>query len=110
MANAVHWATNEDPPVVVSGPGVLDVTIWRQKNSMTVHLVNLTNPMFMKGPFRELLPLGQQTIRIRLSESSKVKGVKFLAANQKPQVTRSGPDLLVTTPSILDHEILAIDF
>jgi hypothetical protein len=66
--------------------------------------------MFMKGPFRELLPLGQQTIRIRLSESSKVKGVKFLAANQKPQVTRSGPDLLVTTPSILDHEILAIDF
>jgi hypothetical protein len=110
MANAGHWATNEDPPVVVNGPGVLDVTIWRQKNSMTVHLVNLTNPMFMKGPFRELLPLGQQTIRIRLPESSKIKDVKFLAANQKPQVTRSGSDLLVTSPSILDHEILAIDF
>jgi Beta-galactosidase trimerisation domain len=110
MANAVHWATNEHPAVVVSGPGVLDVTIWRQKNSMTVHLVNLTNPMFMKGPFRELLPLPQQAIRIRLSESSKVKGVKFLAANQKPQVTRSGSDLLVITPSILDHEIFAIDF
>jgi hypothetical protein len=42
--NAVEWATDEPPVVQVSGPGVLDVTVWRQKNSMTVHLVNLTNP------------------------------------------------------------------
>jgi len=27
---------------------VLDVTVWRQEHSMTVHLVNLTNPMMMK--------------------------------------------------------------
>ena len=35
---------------------MLDVTVWRQKDSMTVHLVNLTNPMMMKGPMRELIP------------------------------------------------------
>ena len=56
LHNAVEWATNEEPPVSVSGVGVLDVTAWRQKNSMTVHLVNLTNPMMMKGPLRELIP------------------------------------------------------
>ena len=54
---AVEWATNEEKPVTVSGVGVLDVTVWRQKESMTVHLVNLTNPMMMKGPFREIFPI-----------------------------------------------------
>jgi hypothetical protein len=110
LANAVHWASNEQQPVVVSGPGVLDVTVWRQKDSMTVHLVNLTNPMMMKGPIRELLPLGQQTIRVRLPAGAKVGKVKLLAANKTPQVSRSGSELTVVTSSILDHEILAIDF
>ena len=60
LRNAVHWATNEEPTVRVTGPGVLDVTVWRQKASMTVHLVNLTNPMMMKGPIRELIPAGNR--------------------------------------------------
>ena len=64
--NAVRWATDEEPPVEVKGPGVLDVTAWRQEGSMTVHLVNLTNPMMMKGPFRELIPVGEQRVTVRL--------------------------------------------
>jgi len=43
LRNAVTWATNEDPIVTVTGPGVLDVTVWQQKDSLTMHLVNLTN-------------------------------------------------------------------
>ena len=33
---------------------------------MTVHLVNLTNPMMMKGPLRETIPVGPLRVRIRL--------------------------------------------
>ena len=66
LQNAVRWATDEAPVVEVDGPGVLDVTVWRQAGSMTVHLVNLTNPMMMKGPFRELLPVGAQEVRVRV--------------------------------------------
>jgi hypothetical protein len=40
----------------VTGSGTLDVTVCRQQASMTVHLVNLANPMMMKGPVRELIP------------------------------------------------------
>ena len=54
LRNAIDWALNEERPVTVTGPGVLDVTVWRQKNSMTVHLVNLTNPMMMRPSFREI--------------------------------------------------------
>ena len=59
LKNTVLWATNEPPPVSVSGPGIIDLSIWSQKNSLTVHLVNLTNPMMMKGPIREIIPLSR---------------------------------------------------
>ncbi len=44
MRNAVEWATNEAPPVTVEGKGILDGALWEQRDSMTLHLVNLTNP------------------------------------------------------------------
>jgi hypothetical protein len=50
LRNAVDWTANEPLPVSVEGPGIFDVTIWRQQRCLTVHLVNLTNPMMMKGP------------------------------------------------------------
>jgi hypothetical protein len=109
LRNAVTWATNEDPLVTVTGPGVLDVTVWRQKDSLTVHLVNLTNPMMMKGPVRELIPIGEQKVRLRLPDGTQAKKVRLLAAGKRPHVERSGQYLSVTVPAILDHEIVAID-
>ena len=109
LRNAAEWATNEEPPVTVTGPGILDVTVWRQKNSLTVHLVNLTNPMLMKGPVRELIPIGEQKVRVRLPDGASLKKVHLLAAEKTPHVQRDGSELTVTVPSILDHEVVAID-
>jgi hypothetical protein len=109
MRNSVLWATNEDPPVTVAGPGVLDVTVWRQKSSLTVHLVNLTNPMMMKGPVRELIPVGEQKVRARLPDGTRAKQVRLLAANRTLRAERTGQYLSVTAPSILDHEVVAVD-
>lgn len=109
LRNAVEWATNEEPPVSVSGVGVLDVTAWRQKNSLTVHLVNLTNPMMMKGPLRELIPVSEQQVRLQLPNGAKVSRVHLLAADKKPQFTQRGRELHVVVPSILDHEVVAVD-
>jgi hypothetical protein len=109
LRNSVAWATNEDPVVRVTGTGVLDVTVWRQHQSMTVHLVNLTNPMMMKGPIRELIQVGPQQVRVRLPEGARVKQVRLLAAEKSIRGERFGQNLLVTVPSILDHEIVAID-
>jgi hypothetical protein len=109
LRNAVTWATNEDPVITVTGTGVLDVTVWRQHQSITVHLVNLTNPMMMKGPLRELLPVGAQSVRLRLPEGARVKQVRLLAAEKSLRSEGSSNYLVVTIPSILDHEIVAID-
>jgi hypothetical protein len=109
LRNAVEWATNEEPSVTVTGPGILDVTVWQQKNSFAVHLVNLTNPMLMKGPVRELIPVGEQKVRIRLPNGANAKKVHLLAADKTPHVQHSGSELTVTVPSIPDHEVVAID-
>jgi hypothetical protein len=109
LCNAIEWATNEERPVTVSGPGVLDVTLWRQRDSMTVHLVNLTNPMMMKGPFREAIPIGPQKLRVRLPEGKKARRVQLLVSGQTPRVEESGGSLTLTVPSILIHEVVAID-
>lgn len=109
LRNAVDWATNEEPVITVTGPGVLDVTFWRQRNSLTVHLVNLTNPMMMKGPVRELIPIGAQTIRLRLPDDVKPRQVRLLAADTSLDSQQAGQHISFTVPSILDHEIVAID-
>ena len=109
LRNAVTWATDEEPPVTVTGPGVLDVTIWQQQDSLTVHLVNLTNPMMMKGPVRELIPLGQQLVRLRLPDGVRAKEVRLLAADTTASVERSGQYLNVIVPAVLDHEVVAVD-
>jgi hypothetical protein len=109
LRNAVEWASNEEPVVRVTGPGVLDVTVWRQKDSMTVHLVNLTNPMMMKGPFRELIPIGEQKVRVRLAVGKKAKRVQLLVAEKTPRFATKDGYLDLTVPSVLDHEVVAID-
>jgi len=109
LRNAIEWATNEPPLITVSGPSVLDVTVWRQKGSMTVHLVNLTNPMMMKGPVRELIPVGPLQIKLRLPEGVRPRRVRLLAANKNLPVERTGQHIRIVVPSVLDHEIVAID-
>jgi hypothetical protein len=77
---------------------------------MTVHLVNLTNPMMMKGPFRGLIPIGEQRVVVKLPEGATAGRVHLLVAGQEVPVEQVGPRLTVTVPSIRDHEVVAIDF
>jgi hypothetical protein len=109
LKNAIRWATNEAPPVEVEGPGLLDVTAWRQRDSMTVHLVNLTNPMMMKGPLREVIPVGPERVRIRLSPGIRPRRVQLLTARTTPRVDDDNGTLVVTVPSIDVLEVFAID-
>jgi hypothetical protein len=109
LRNAFAWAANEPPPVEVSGPGVIDVTIWRQRESLTVHLVNLTNPMLMKGPARDVFPVGPLTARIRLPNGTGARTVQLLTARATPRTSEAGGLLTVTVPSVEVHEVIAVD-
>jgi hypothetical protein len=109
IRNAVKWALRDDLPVEVNGQGIVDVTIWQQKSSMTIHLVNMTNPMMMKGPFRELIPLSGQELIIKIPPGKKVIGGKLLVAGQNPDLNMNGDLIRIVIPQILDHEVIALD-
>ena len=110
LANAVTWATNEPLPVSIKGPGVLDVSVWTQENSMTVHLVNLTNPMMMKGPVREILPIPSQQVRLQIPKDHKVTGVKLLVADHSVPYRRTNAGIELEVPTVALHEVIAVDF
>ena len=109
LRNAVNWALNEPANVSVSGRGLFDVTAWRQKQSLTVHLVNLTNPMTMKGPYRELVATGPLRVRITLPQSTKARAVHLLVSGQALPLAQSDGQLVVDVPTIADHEVVAVD-
>jgi len=109
LKNAVTWAANEPAPVEIDGPGVIDVAVWRQRDSTTVHLVNLTNPMMMKGPLREVIPIGPLTVRVRLAGGRRPSKVSLLTAGTSVPVRVEDGALVVGVPSVGVHEVIALD-
>ncbi len=109
IANAVSWAAHDDIPLEINGHGVLDVAIWRQQQSITVHLVNITNPMMMKGPFREIFPIGEQIVRVKLPEGAKPTRVQLLTAEKQPEHSVKDGWLTVAVPGVALHEVIAVD-
>ncbi|HEY0176355.1 MAG TPA: hypothetical protein VGC08_08250, partial [Pedobacter sp.] len=109
LVNTIQWALNEEPLIDVKGPGVIDTAIWMQKKSMTVHLVNLTNPMMMKGPFRELIPV-EAGVSFIIPDNRRVKDVKLLMSDQNPVYKIDNNRIILENVKISDHEIIAVDF
>lgn len=110
LRNAVLWATNETTPVSVEGQGVVDISMWGQKNSMTVHIVNLTNPMMMKGPVREVIPIANQRVRIQIPKERHLTRAKLLVSGKDISYRREQGFILLDISSIGVHEVVALDF
>lgn len=108
IRNSIRWALQEEPVVTVKGKGLIDVSVWRQDKSMTIHLVNLTNPMMMKGPFREFIPI-DASVDIRVPSDMQVKKVKLLFAGREMNFMNKDGMITVDVPAISDHEIVALD-
>jgi hypothetical protein len=109
LRNTVLWATNEPAPLTVTGKGVLDISLWEQKDSITAHLVNLTNPMLMKGPVREILPISAQQVAIKIPDGRTAKQARLLVSKARPAFTYHQNIVYLDIPSIALHEVVAID-
>lgn len=108
IRNSIRWALREEPVVKVNGKGLIDVAAWRQQNSMTIHLVNLTNPMMMKGPFREFIPV-DASVSVKMPASYKIKAVKLLFQGKEIPFRNENGTIKIEVPGISDHEVVALD-
>jgi hypothetical protein len=109
LVNSIEWATNEPHPLRVKGQGMFDSTLWLQKDSMTVHLVNLTNPMAMRPQMHELIASPPQTVEVEIPEGKRVAKVQALMKASAVQHIVTGSTLKFEVPSVLDYEVIAID-
>jgi hypothetical protein len=110
LANTIRWTLNEPDSVSLAGLGVVDVNVWEQENSLAVHIVNLTNPMMMKGPIRELYPVGPLEIQVRLPKDRQAKAVRLLVNKAEVKFQSADGVVKLTVPKITDHEVVAVDF
>lgn len=110
MRGVIDWARDEPPLVSVQGSGVIEVVAWEQAGSMTVHLVNMTNPRYLKGPVVELIPSPPQLLSIALPPGRRVDRVRLLRAHSDVDVLVVDGRLELTVDEVLDVEIVAIDF
>ena len=81
--------------------------MFRQKNSVTVHLVNLTNPMYARGPVRDIYPIGPLSVRLRISH--KVTGVRLLTAGTKPEYLGAKRCAGINRSVRRIHEVIAVE-
>jgi hypothetical protein len=110
LKNAVEWAADEPHPMTLDGPGLIDISYWKQAGSLTAHLLNMSNPMMMKGPYREIMPLaGPFTVSLALPPDAKTGAVHLLESGVTPKNWRNGDRLIVEVPGIRLHEVIAID-
>jgi hypothetical protein len=109
LRNAFEWAANEPAPVRVQGLGMFDITAWRQRGSITVHLVNLTNPMAMRPNIHELIPSQPQMVEVQLPAGKRASKVQTLVKEGAMPHQQIGNMLKFIVPSVLDYEVIAVD-
>jgi hypothetical protein len=99
-------------PALVSadGKGILGVAVWEQNDSATIHLVNLTNPMMLKGPVHEILPISGQKIAFRVPARRRISRVSLLVAQRDVPFRMERDKIYFEVPSIELHEVIAMDF
>jgi hypothetical protein len=65
--------------------------------------------MMMKGPVREIIPIGSQKVRVRLPSGKRLAGVKLLVSGARPDYSETAGTVGVQAPSIDLHEVVAFD-
>jgi hypothetical protein len=108
IANAVRWALRERPAVEVSGEGVVDIGLRESEGGLVIGLVNLTNPMMMKGPLRKVMPIGRQVISVALPEGRSGATAQLLLAGEAAAVKLADGRAEIVVPGIDSLEVVDI--
>ena len=109
LANLVRWASRRPMPLEVEGPGLLDCHLYRQKDRLVCHLVNLTNPAAFRPYATDLHPVGPLTVRVARPPDLRPAGARGLVAAGSIPVAAEGDWLVMTLDRVLDHEVVVIE-
>lgn len=109
LANLIRWVSGETIPLTVQGPGLIDCHLYRQRDRLILHVVNLTNAGTSRVPVDELIPVGPLRVQVRLPEAVRISKMKFLVSQHKPLLTIDAGVAVFQLPSLLDHEVIVLE-
>ena len=106
IGNAVRWALGKSSRVTVDGPGLVDLSVREGAGGLAVSLMNLTNPMMLKGPVREVLPLAGQSVSVALPAGRSGATARLLVAGKDAAVEIVGGRAIVRVPVVERVEVV----
>ena len=108
LANIIRWTSNDNFPLIVDGPGLIDCHIYRQAERLVLHFVNLTNAGAWRQPVDELIPVGPLRISMRIPDGIAGNDISLLVSGRKLEgvVDKGWSRFEIST--LLDHEVAVI--
>ena len=108
LANLIRWAAQDDIPLAVAGPGLVDCHLYRQPGRLILHLVNLTSTGTWRQPVHELIPIGPLQLRMKLPTDVRGKRARLLVSGKEAPARTAAGWCRLEVKSILDHEVVVI--
>jgi hypothetical protein len=108
LANLVSWTAGNDLPLHIEGAGLIDCHLYRQRDCVILHVVNMTNPGAWRAPIDELIPIGPLRVAIKLLQGVRGRRVKLLVAGQRIAATTRDGWSRFELKSVLDHEVVVV--
>lgn len=108
VENAILWALDGPPDVTGSGPGFVELAAYRGEDELSVCVVNLTNPMAMKGPLREIIPLSGQSLSIAIPSGRTAAAVRSEVSGRQLDFDIDSGRVHVDLPSIEMLEVVSV--
>jgi hypothetical protein len=110
LKNAVRWAAKDTIPLEVKGPGLIDCHLYRQKDGVVLHLVNLTSAGTWRSPVEELIPVGPLTVRVKVPKEVSWKRLALtVSAETASPVRQHDGWVQFEVKSVLDHEMAVLE-
>lgn len=110
VSNAVRWALGKTQRVEVEGPGVVDIAVRESEDGLAISLLNLTNPMMMKGPVRDNIPLSKQKVAVEIPKGKTLHRAWLVVADRAAELSIENGRAIITVPEIERLEVLHLNW
>jgi hypothetical protein len=108
LANLARWTANDQIPLSVEGPGLIDCHLYEQGAHWILHLVNLTSAGTWRQPVHEIIPVGPLVVRLKVPGKRRSAQARLLVSGGSLKGTTERGWSRFSLPSLTDHEVILV--
>lgn len=108
LANLVRWTANDQIPLSIAGPGLIDCHLYEQPGQWILHLVNLTSTGTWRQPVHEIIPVGPLVVRLKIPGGTRSPRARLLVSGGSLKCTTERGWSRFTLPALSGHEVIVV--